>query len=178
MNNIIRLIYLSKNSTIQGRVQNKNPSSHWEGEGEPVTTSPTIQNRSVSFGKPAYLPITAAGIGEPGSLWMTRLLGNYNPEWLRGEDERRGPREIYSSLSHLSLCRSDPWSDILKTTVSKPTTTNPQPQRTQRHLSPGKKHRATKLVYAAREQMAFPTWSCSRCIPLRTAFQNQRSRLE
>jgi len=102
---------------------------------------------------------------------------NYNPEWLRGEDERRGPREIYSSLSHLSLCRSDPWSDILKTTVSKPPTNNPQ--RTQRHLSPGKKHRATKLVYAAREQMAFPAWSCSRCCtPLRTAFQNPRSRLE
>lgn len=158
-----------------------NPSSqHWDGEEKPVTTSTTIQKRSLSLDKPAYLPITAAGNGEPGSLWMTRLLGTIiQNDWeeKRGE-ERRGPREIYSSLSHLSLCRSDPWSDILKTTVSKPPTTNPPPQRTQRHLSPGKKHCATKLVYAAREQMAFPTWSCSRCIPLRTAFQNPRSRFE
>ncbi len=115
-----------------------NPSSqHWDAEKTPVTTRHYNPEQKLRIWENSTLTDNSRG-----KRWARFSVNDspprdYNPEWLRGE-ERRGPREIYSSLSHLSLRRSDPWSDILKTTVSKPPTTNPPPQRTPRHLSPGK----------------------------------------
>lgn len=103
----------------------------------PQQLATTIQNRRLWFGKPAHLPITAQGSGEPGSLWMTRLLGTIiQNDW----EEKRGGVRVKSTPLYRTCLSADLIPDLtsLRQLCPNPQQLTPSPQCTQRHLSPGK----------------------------------------